>query len=417
MEAIATLVHHDPYFDVPLSERVAARRDRRDRLFNSPSRKAPEMLDMPLHARPAIVRAKDHIADAKAHRDLGGSPLDPRFTFGNFSIGRSNNLAHAAARQVADGRRGDPVMFNPLYIHSGIGLGKTHLLQAIALSGNSGDRKVLYLTADKFVYSFLAAIKGQTALEFKQVLRGIDVLVIDDLQYLQGKSTQAEFCHTLNTALDSGHQIVVASDRSPRDLDLDDRVRSRLAAGLVVQMSELTEEQRVDILQSRVATATAYHPAFSVPDDVLYFVARTVVSNGRNLEAAVNRLVAHNKLNDQAVTLEMAEPLIRDLIQPNEPKRVRVEDIQRVVARHYGVSKGDILSARRTANVVRPRQVAAYLAKTLTLRSLPDIGRRMGGRDHTTILSSVRKITRLVETEEGLAKTIETLTREILDAH
>src|SRR5205814_1301683 len=231
---------------------------------------------------------------------LGGSPLDPRLTFGTFVVGRSNTLAHAAARQVAEGRRGDPVMFNPLYIHAGVGLGKTHLLQAVTWAGNSGsERKVLYLTAEKFMYGFVAA-------------------------------------------------------------------------------------------------ARAHHASFDVPAPVLDYLARTITHNGRDLEGAINRLLAHSKLNAQPVTLEMAEREVRDLIRPQEPKRIKIEDIQRVVARQYNVSRSDLLSSRRTANVVRPRQVAMYLAKTLTLRSLPEIGRRFGGRDHTTVLHAVRKIETLV---------------------
>ena len=196
-----------------------------------------------------------------SHDALGGSPLDPRLTFASFVVGRSNTLAHAAARQVAEGRRGDSVMFNPLYIHAGVGLGKTHLLQAVTWAGNSGsERKVLYLTAEKFMYGFVAALKTQTALAFKEALRGIDVLVIDDLQFLQGKSTQAEFCHTLNALIDAGRQVVIAADRPPSDLEsLDDRVRSRLAGGLVVEMGSLGEELRLGILKSRVAAARAHH--------------------------------------------------------------------------------------------------------------------------------------------------------------
>ena len=210
------------------------------------------------------------------HDALGGSPLDPRLTFASFVVGRSNTLAHAAARQVAEGRRGDPVMFNPLYIHAGVGLGKTHLLQAVTWAGNSGnERKVLYLTAEKFMYGFVAALKTQTALAFKEALRGIDVLVIDDLQFLQGKSTQAEFCHTLNALIDAGRQVVIAADRPPSDLEsLDDRVRSRLAGGLVVEMGSLGEELRHGILKSRVAAARAHHATFDVPEEVLDYLAR-----------------------------------------------------------------------------------------------------------------------------------------------
>jgi chromosomal replication initiator protein len=355
------------------------------------------------------------VGDATVHEALGGSPLDARLTFETFVVGRSNTLAQAAAKQVAAARRGDAVMFNPLYIHAGVGLGKTHLLQAVTWTGNAtGERKVLYLTAEKFMYGFVSALRTQTALAFKEALRGIGVLVIDDLQFLQGKSTQAEFCHTLNALIDAGRQVVIASDRPPSDLEsLDDRVRSRLAGGLVVEMGPLGEELRLEILKSRVMAARAHHPTFDVPLPVLSYIAKTVTHNGRDLEGALNRLLAHNKLTGHAVTLEMAEREVRDLIRPQEPKRVKIEDIQRVVARQYNVSRSDLLSSRRTANVVRPRQVAMYLAKTLTLRSLPEIGRRFGGRDHTTVLHAVRKIEGLVGNDMALAEEIEILKRQL----
>jgi chromosomal replication initiator protein len=349
------------------------------------------------------------------HDALGGSPLDPRLTFESFIVGRSNTLAHAAAKQVAQAQRGDAVMFNPLYIHAGVGLGKTHLLQSIAWAGNAtAERKVLYLTAEKFMYGFVAALRAQNALAFKEALRAIDVLVIDDLQFLQGKSTQAEFCHTLNALIDAGRQVVIAADRPPSDLEsLDERVRSRLAGGLAVEIGPLTEDLRLEILQSRAAAAKLHHPGFDVPAPVLVFIARTVTHNGRDLEGALNRLLAHSKLTGQPVTLEMAEREVRDLVRPQEPKRVKIEDIQRIVARQYNVSRADLLSSRRTANVVRPRQVAMYLAKTLTLRSLPEIGRRFGGRDHTTVLHAVRKIENLVSTDSALAEEIELLKRQL----
>ena len=345
-----------------------------------------------------------------------GSPLDPRLTFETFVVGRSNTLAHAAARQVANGRGSDEVMFNPLYIHAGVGLGKTHLLQAIAATGSTPGRRVLYLTAERFMYGFVSALRNQTALAFKDALRGIDVLLIDDLQFLQGKQTQAEFCHTLNALIDSGRQVVVASDRPPSDLEsLDDRVRSRLAGGLVVEMGGLGEELRLEILNSRVAVARTHHPAFDVPLPVLTFIARTVTHNGRDLDGALNRLLAHNKLTGQPVTMEMAELAVRDLIRPHEPRRIKIEDIQRTVTRHFNVSRADMLSARRTANVVRPRQIAMYLAKTLTLRSLPEIGRRFGGRDHTTVLHAVRKIEGLAGSDQAVAEEIDMLKRMLND--
>ena len=385
----------------------------------APKAKTPEIVET--GRDPRIPRLD--IGDLRAayapvstgHDALGGSPLDLRLTFESFVIGRSNTLAHAAAKQVALARRGEPVMFNPLYIHAGVGLGKTHLLQATTWAGNNGaERKVLYLTAEKFMYGFVSALRTQTALAFKEALRGIDVLVIDDLQFLQGKSTQAEFCHTLNALIDAGRQVVIAADRPPTDLEsLDDRVRSRLAGGLVVEMGPLGEELRLEILKTRVTAARQYHPSFDVPAPVLAYIAKSVTHNGRDLEGAINRLLAHNKLTGQPVTMEMAEREVRDLIRPQEPKRVKIEDIQRIVARQYNVSRADLLSSRRTANVVRPRQVAMYLAKTLTLRSLPEIGRRFGGRDHTTVLHAVRKIEGLVGNDAMLADEIEVLKRQL----
>lgn len=356
-----------------------------------------------------------HAGDSSAHEQLGGSPLDPRLCFDTFVVGRANTLAHAAAKQVAAAKRSDPVMFNPLYIHSGVGLGKTHLLQAITWAGNGiGERKVLYLTAEKFMYGFVQSLRAQNTLAFKEALRGIGVLVIDDLQFLQGKSTQAEFCHTLNALIDAGRQVVIASDRPPSDLEsLDERVRSRLAGGLVVEIGSLGEELRYEILKARVTSARAHHPGFDVPQPVLSYISKAVTHNGRDLEGALNRLLAHSKLTGHAITLEMAEREVRDLIRPQEPKRVKIEDIQRVVARQYNVSRSDLLSSRRTANVVRPRQVAMYLAKTLTLRSLPEIGRRFGGRDHTTVLHAVRKIEGLVGNDMALAEEIEILKRQL----
>ena len=383
----------------PAKEAAAPAEARR----NGDQRAAPEL------------RATASAPVSASHDALGGSPLDPRLTFASFVVGRSNTLAQAAARQVAEGRRGDNVMFNPLYIHAGVGLGKTHLLQAVTWAGNANpDRKVLYLTAEKFMYGFVAALKTQTALAFKEALRGIDVLVIDDLQFLQGKSTQAEFCHTLNALIDAGRQVVIAADRPPADLEsLDDRVRSRLAGGLVVEMGSLGEELRLGILKSRVAAARNHHASFDVPALVLDYLAKAITHNGRDLEGAINRLLAHSKLNAQPVTLEMAEREVRDLIRPQEPKRIKIEDIQRVVARQYNVSRSDLLSSRRTANVVRPRQVAMYLAKTLTLRSLPEIGRRFGGRDHTTVLHAVRKIEALVSKDVALSDEVELLKRQL----
>jgi len=409
---------------VELNVRTAVIRTQTTAKPERPCEANPEIREAAHDREPRMMLAPP----SSASDALGGSPLDPRLTFESFVVGRSNTLAHAAAKQVAQGRRGEPLMFNPFYIHAGVGLGKTHLLQAIAWSSRSSppargpsaareeradnSRRILYLTVEKFMYGFVAALKSQTAIAFKESLRGIDVLVIDDLQFLQGKSTQAEFCHTLNALIDAGRQVVIASDRPPSDLEtLDERVRSRLAGGLVVEIGSHEEELRLEILKSRVAAARAHHTGFDVPAGVLEFIAKTVTHNGRDLDGALNRLIAHNKLTGQPITIDMAERAVRDLVRPQEPKRVKIEDIQRTVARQYNISRADLLSSRRTANVVRPRQIAMYLAKSLTLRSLPEIGRRFGGRDHTTVLHAVRKIEGLVVNDATLAEEIEVLKR------
>lgn len=361
---------------------------------------------------------------------LFGTPIDRRLSFDSFLVGRGNALAHAAAMQVggaapamqagsnaaampAGGQRArEPVGFNPLFIHGAVGLGKTHLLQAIAGAVEASRRPMLYLTAERFMFGFVAALKSQTVVGFKERIRRNEVLLIDDLQFLNGKIMQQEFTHTLNALLDSGQQVVVACDRPPNDLEaFDERLRSRLAGGLAVDVGPLDEELRRKILERRVAAARAVHPGFAVPAEVMDFIVRSITANGRDLEGAVTRLLAHNTLTDRPITLDMAEATLRDLVRAAEPRRVRIEDIQRVVAKQYNVSRADILSSRRTHTVVMPRQIAMYLAKQLTLRSLPEIGRRFGGRDHTTVLHAVRKIDGLVGTDGNLAGEIEVLKR------
>lgn len=347
---------------------------------------------------------------------FGGSPLDRRLSFSTFLVGPSNQLAYAAACRVADARPGEHPLFNPLYTHAAVGLGKTHLLQAVARAANDNKRRVLYLTAEKFMSGFVTALSQQSSIAFKERLRNIDVLIIDDVQFLQGKSIQQEFCHTLNSLIDAGKQVVVAADRPPSDLDtLDERVLSRFKGGLCVDIGPLDEELRVKILEARIAAAQEAQPSFHVPPAVVSYIAKTIVTNGRDLEGAVNRLLAHSTLNGAPLCVETAETAIRDLVRSAEPKRVKIDDIQKLVASHYNISRADILSSRRTANVVRPRQIAMYLSKVLTLRSLPEIGRRFGGRDHTTVLHAVRKVEELAAKDKSLSEVIELLKRMLAE--
>ena len=371
------------------------------------SRSAPAA---PVDARPAPAE----IAAEPCERDLVdacGTLLDRRMNFQGFVVGKSNQLAFAAAERIAAAPAGT-APYNPLYIHAGVGLGKTHLLQAIAQEARSQGKRVAYFTADRFMYGFVAALKSQTALAFKEKLRGIDLLIVDDVQFIQGKSIQQEFGHTINALIDAGKQIVVAGDRLANDLEaLDERIRSRLGGGLVVEVGELDEALRSQILASRLEALHAAHPNFHVNPDVTAYVARVVATNGRDLDGAANRLLAHATLSGQAVTLETAEAAIRDLVRTREPRRVKIEDIQKLVATRYNVSRADILSERRTAAVVKPRQIAMYLSKALTPRSLPEIGRRFGGRDHTTVLHAVRKIEKAITEDRSLHEEVDLLKR------
>ncbi|MFJ5368800.1 chromosomal replication initiator protein DnaA [Bosea sp. CER48] len=376
-----------------------------------------------LRARPAAAPSSDAVEAARPAAQDGAQPsesdsvdacgtaLDKRMSFQSFVVGKSNQLAFAAAERIAAAPAGQSP-YNPLYLHAGVGLGKTHLLQAVAQEARRQGKRVAYFTADRFMYGFVAALKSQTALAFKEKLRGIDLLIVDDVQFIQGKSIQQEFGHTINALLDAGKQIVVAGDRLAGELEaLDERIRSRLGGGLVVEVGELDEALRAKILSSRMEALQGAHPNFQVGPDVVSYVARVVTTNGRDLDGAANRLLAHATLSGQLVTLETAEAAIRDLVRTREPRRVKIEDIQKLVATRYNVSRADILSERRTAAVVKPRQIAMYLSKALTPRSLPEIGRRFGGRDHTTVLHAVRKIEKAISEDRSLHDEVDLLKR------
>ncbi|MCP4385840.1 MAG: chromosomal replication initiator protein DnaA [Hyphomicrobiales bacterium] len=348
---------------------------------------------------------------------FSGSPVDGRYTFETFCEGAANRLAFAAARAVAETGTDRLNNFNPLYVHAGVGRGKTHLLHATTRAARRGDpsRNVVYLTAEHFMFRFVAALRSQSAIPFKESLRTIDLLLIDDMQFLQGKSVQQEFCHMLNALIDGARQVVVAADRPPAELEtLDERVRSRLKGGVAFEIGAPDLELRRRIVATRCRLAQESSPGLAIPDPVLEYLAQSVVSNGRDLEGGLNRLVAQWQFTGQPVTLASAEITLRDLVGAREPRRVRIEEIQVIVARHYNVSKADLLSARRTRTIVRPRQIAMYLAKVLTPRSLPEIGRRFGGRDHTTVLHAVRKIEGMIAGDKTLADEI-ALLKQLID--
>ncbi len=379
---------------------------------------APARAAAPAQPQPPVPRTAPQTTARRAVPEpegtFTGSPVDPRYGFDNFCDGAANRLVFAAAQAVAEGSSLN--RFNPLYIHAGVGRGKTHLLQATTRAARRADpsRNVVYLTAENFMFRMGQAIRNGTAIAFKESLRDIDLLLIDDMQFLQGKSIQQEFCHMLNALIDGARQVMVAADRPPAELEmLEERVRSRLKGGVAFEIGSPDLELRRRIIATRYQAAREQNPGLEIPDQVLEYVAQSVVSNGRDLEGAINRLAAGWKYTGQVVNLNSAEITLRDLVGAREPRRVRIEDIQRIVARHYNVSKADLLSSRRTRTIVRPRQIAMYLAKMLTPRSLPEIGRRFGGRDHTTVLHAVRKIEELISGDRALAEEIELLKRMI----
>lgn len=345
-----------------------------------------------------------------------GSPLDHNLTFETFVQGNSNALGHAAALRVAEARPGAPVNFNPLYIHSAAGLGKTHLLNAISwrIRQQQPGRKVLFITAERFMYHFLAALKARDVISFKDEFQSIDVLLIDDFQFLQGKTMQQEFCHTFTSLVDSKRQVVIAADVPPAQLEsIDQRMRSRFAGGLVVDIETPGIELRRQILFARLGDARQKDVRISICDDVVEFIANRITAGGRELEGALNRVIASQQVTGARMTVDLAAMALRDLANTCDTIRVRIEDILRVVGRHYAVPRADLLSPRRARSIVRPRQVGMYLAKKLTPRSLPEIGRRFGGRDHSTVLHAVRKIEELLKTDDKLAREVTLLIRLI----
>jgi chromosomal replication initiator protein len=345
-----------------------------------------------------------------------GSPLDPKYTFESFVDGQSNRMALTVAQQVAGSVLDEPRQFNPLFLHSQVGLGKTHLLHAVAweVKRKSPRANVLYLTAERFRYQFVEAVRSQDAMAFKEKFRAIDILLIDDLEFMQGEKTEQEFEHIVNALLDGGKQVVVASARPPGQLErLNDRMRSRMQRGLTVEIGELDEDLRLRILERRVQEKRAADPAFEVSGAVLKLLAERLTESGRELEGAVNRLYLQWQLTHAPITVEAMEAIVRDLVLGVEPRRIKVEDILRIVSRHFAVSKADILSDRRHRSVVRPRQIGMYLAKQLTQRSLPEIGRRFGNRDHTTVLHAIRKIDKEIGDNPHLKEEIEELKRQL----
>ena len=341
-------------------------------------------------------------------REAMGAALDSRFTFENFVVGKPNELAYAAALRVAESAK---PLFNPLFLYGGVGLGKTHLMHAIAwhIKKCHPDRKVIYLSAEKFMYQFVRALRFKDTVAFKEQFRSVNVLMIDDVQFIGGKeTTQEEFFHTFNALVDNNHQIIISADKSPADLErMEDRLKSRLGWGLVADIHPTTYELRIGILQAKAESM-----GVEIPKEVIEFLAFKISSNVRELEGALNRIIAHATLVGRSITVDTTQEVLRDLLKAND-RRVTIEDIQKRVAEYYNIKTSDMQSARRLQNIARPRQVAMYLAKILTSRSLPDIGRKFGGRDHTTVLHSVRKVQEIYLNDKEFADDVDILKRSL----
>lgn len=344
---------------------------------------------------------------------IPAAPLDERFKFESFVVGKPNELAHAAAKRVAEG---GPVTFNPLFLYGGVGLGKTHLMHAIAwdLQHNRPELNVVYLSAEQFMYRFVQALRDRRMMDFKQMFRSVDVLMVDDVQFIAGKeSTQEEFFHTFNALVDQNKQIIISADRAPVDIkNLEERIKSRLQCGLVVDLHPTDYELRLGILQSKVTRHRAQYPELDMAEGVLEFLAHRISTNVRVLEGALTRLFAFASLVKQEVTLELAQDCLADVLRASE-RKISIEEIQRRVAEHYNIRLSEMIGPKRLRNFARPRQVAMFLCKQMTSRSLPEIGRRFGGRDHTTVMHGVKRIEELRNQDAQIAEDLEILRRTL----
>ncbi len=364
-------------------------------------------------AKPAARPAPSQTDKASGTSPVTTAPLDPRFSFENFVVGKPNELAHAAAKRVAEG---GPVTFNPLFLYGGVGLGKTHLMHAIAreLKERKPEMNVLYLSAEQFMYRFVQALRDRKMMDFKEIFRSVDVLMVDDVQFIAGKdSTQEEFFHTFNALVDQNKQIIISADRAPTDIkDLEERVKSRLQCGLVVDLHPTDYELRLGILQTKVEAQRKTYPGLEVESGVLEFLAHRITSNVRVLEGALTRLFAFASLVGREINMELTQDCLADVLRDSE-RKISVEEIQRKVSEHYNIRLSDMIGPKRLRSYARPRQVAMYLCKQMTSRSLPEIGRRFGGRDHTTVMHGVKRIEELKVSDGQITEDLELLRRAL----
>jgi len=349
--------------------------------------------------------------DTSEEKDDFSLPLDPDLTFEKFIVGKPNELAYAAAQRVAES---DSIVYNPLFLYGGVGLGKTHLMHAIAwrIREKNKDKSIVYMSAEKFMHQFIRSVRFKDTVAFKEQFGSVDVLMIDDIQFICGKdSTQEEFFHTFNSLVDNNRQVIISADKSPTDLeDMEERLKSRLGWGLVADIHPTTYELRLGILQSKLSVACVNNPGLKIPVKVLEFIAHRVTSNVRELEGALNRVIASAVFLGREVTVDSVREVLADLVRASD-RVLTIEEIQKKVANHYDVKFSDMFSSKRSKGIAVPRQIAMYLCKQLTSMSLPDIGRGFGGRDHTTVLHAVRKIQDAYKNDKAIHDDVELLTK------
>ncbi|MEI4235008.1 chromosomal replication initiator protein DnaA [Roseovarius sp. D22-M7] len=367
----------------------------------------------PRAARPETAHVEAATQPPAKDPALPSAPLDDRFRFETFVVGKPNELAHAAAKRVAEGGQ---ATFNPLFFYGGVGLGKTHLMHAIAweLTTTRPELHVLYLSAEQFMYRFVQALRDRKMMDFKEMFRSVDILMVDDVQFIAGKdSTQEEFFHTFNVLVDQNKQIVISADRAPGEIaGLEDRIKSRLQCGLVVDLHPTDYELRLGILQSKVERYREQYPDLHLDAGVLEFLAHRISTNVRVLEGALTRLFAFASLVGQPITMELTQDCLADVLRASE-RKVSVEEIQRKVSDHYNIRLSEMIGPKRLRAFARPRQVAMYLCKQMTSRSLPEIGRRFGGRDHTTVMHGVKRVEELRIQDAQIADDLEILRRSL----
>lgn len=363
---------------------------------------APQNRSLPTQTETKIIRPRPT-------EPMDGLQLNPRYTFDNFVVGPANRHAHAYAVAVADS---PAKTYNPLFIYGGVGLGKTHLMQAIChqiKNANPARLKICYLPSEKFTNELIHAIQHKSTPAFRQKYRNVDVLVIDDIHFIAGKeSTQEEFFHTFNTLYDAHKQIIICSDRPPKEItNLQDRLVSRFGWGLTTDIQPPDLETRAAILKKKIERESV-----SIPDDVIFFIAQLIKTNIRELEGALVRTIAYSLLEEKPITLELTKEVLKDLLK--EPKKlITVDFILRCVAEEFGVTLQDLKTRRRNKNIVIPRQIAMFISRELTDLSLPEIGELFGGKDHTTVLYSYNKVKEGLIKSEGLKEKVERIIHTI----